>query len=635
MKSHLRQLIISTAVVCTGSLLLAGVRSVCVKHPGTLADKIGEDNKYEVRALKIKGSLNADDVRFLREMAGGDSLFQKTPGKLVDIDLSEVSFTPGPESILGSNSNYRITGKHSIPPTFLYNCPVEKVVLPKQLDSIGNWAFAGTKLKELLIPDGVNVAQRVIASDSLAERVGYPDIQGQAPSPSYLELPGIRKISYGDVDYVASGSFVNLPDLEEIVFEGLVGHIDGYTVTNCPKLKRIIFKGPVASTGGAQFVKDCPELEEVSFNGLVFATGFGSPVNCPKMKGYNQNGIVLYGDSSLFRIGTPADVAADSDMRRQAMKLMDYKTRSLKNPSLKFLEMIEIGNFKETESLADALGESAVFEGLEAEILPIKADMEKSKLELLRESPAYRADEVNLEWSYASPSDSILRFDREFFNLDSIAGNGDDVSRIKNLMYWVHDAVRHDGRSYNPTSISLKDIIDLCIKENRGVNCRMMAIMLTEALLAEGIPARYLTCQPKLWAFDSDCHVICMAWSESLGKWVWVDPTFAAYVTDENGQMLHPGEVRERLIEDKPLILNPDANWNHQSEQTKEDYLDRYMAKNLYYITAKEHNCPRPEGVNAVKSSYVLLSPVDSKTAPEFNIKTTDYNRFWAAPVKQ
>lgn len=97
--------------------------------------------------------------------------------------------------------------------------------------------------------------------------------------------------------------------------------------------------------------------------------------------------------------------------------------------------------------------------------------------------------------------------------------------------------------------------------------------------------------------------------------------------------MLHPGEVRERLINSKEVVLNPDANWNHQSQQTKEDYLDNYMAKNLYYITAVTHNRPRPEGKGAEKSVSVLLSPEDAQNTPNYNITTTDYDTFWLPPT--
>lgn len=632
MKINNRHLMLFSILIGCGSLIFAGVKTVNVKVPGTLAQQVGEKNKYTTPALKIKGTLNADDVKFLRDMAGGDTLFKSTPGGLVDIDLSDVSFSPGPKTFLASGSSYKITGINSIPETFLYNCPVERVVLPSKLDSIGNWAFSDTRLTEFIVPDGVYFTQRVIANDSALVNLRLPASQNAAITPKNNNLPGIRKIHLDDVDYVSGGSFNNLPDLEEIVFEGLVGHIDGYVINDCPKLKRIIFRGPVASTGGSQFVKNCPELEEVSFEGLVFNTGFGEPVDCPKLKDYTQTGVVLHGDSNVFRIGSIKDIASNEKMMAQAEKMMDYKYRTLKNPSQSFLEEIEIMNFTESKELAEALNDRKFEELFNPVVEAVKREMEIPKLQLLKESPGYEDDDVTVDWTYAEPSDSILTLDRKYFNLDSIAGTGDDISKIKNLMYWVHDAVRHDGSSYNPASQSLIDLYEICKKEERGVNCRMMAIMLTEALLAEGIPARYLTCQPKLWKFDGDCHVICVAWSESLGKWVWVDPTFAAFVTNEDGMMLHPGEVRERLISGEELILNPDANWNHQSPQTKEHYLDNYMAKNLYYITAVSFNRPRPEGKGAKVSQYILLSPMGAKDTPGYNVKTTDEKTFWAAP---
>lgn len=630
MKPHPQLLSATLVAGCSAAILAAGV-TISDLRPGTLAQRIGNDKKYEISELKISGQLDADDIRFLRDMAGSDTSFKATPGRLVSIDLSEVSFLPDQRSFLTSKSRYKVTGEHSMPATMFYNCPITTLILPQQLDTIGRWALCNTKLSEISIPDGV-VADGAVAGDSLLASLRLPDIHGQVPTPVQYALPALKNVRYGDADYVSSGAFVNCPDLEEIVFDGLIGHMDGYLIENCPKLKRVIFRGPIASTGGRQFIKDCPELEEVRFDGLIFASGFGEPINCPKLKEYTQTGKALFADSTIFKISSAEEVAADPEAAKQAHRLIEYKTRTLSDPSLSFLELIEFQNYDESVMLAEALGDKSFAEKFSEKIGPIKADMEKTKLQLLKEAPAYGNEGKDVKWSYAQASDSILKLDREYFNLDSIAGNGDDISRIKNLLYWVHDAVRHDGSSGNPDSKSLIDLYEICKKEDRGVNCRMMAIMLTEALLAEGIPARYLTCQPKLWAYDTDCHVICMAWSESLNKWIWVDPTFAAFVTDENGLLLHPGEVRERLIADLPLVLNPDANWNHKSTQTKEDYLDNYMAKNLYYIEAITDNRPRPEGTGATKSTYVLLAPEGATNLPGNNIVITDPSTFWARP---
>jgi hypothetical protein len=172
---------------------------------------------------------------------------------------------------------------------------------------------------------------------------------------------------------------------------------------------------------------------------------------------------------------------------------------------------------------------------------------------------------------------------RKQFNLDSVSGTGNEISRFKNLLYWVHNVVKHDGNANNPPSKNAIDLIAVCKKDARGVNCRMMATILKDAFQSEGFKARIVTCMPKDTA-DFDCHVITVVWSKMLNKWVWMDPTFNAYVSDDKGNLLNIEEVRERLINGDPLVLNDDANWNNKTKQTKEDYLGRYMSKNLYWL---------------------------------------------------
>jgi len=157
---------------------------------------------------------------------------------------------------------------------------------------------------------------------------------------------------------------------------------------------------------------------------------------------------------------------------------------------------------------------------------------------------------------------------RTDFKLDSIAGNGNEVSKILNVLHWVHATIRHDGSSNNPTLKNAIDLIKVCKTEKRGVNCRMMATILNECYLAMGIKSRYITCMPKETEFD-DCHVINMVYSNDLKKWIWIDPTFDAYVMNEKGELLGLGEVRERLINGKPLLLNPEANWNKKIHKQK------------------------------------------------------------------
>ncbi len=256
---------------------------------------------------------------------------------------------------------------------------------------------------------------------------------------------------------------------------------------------------------------------------------------------------------------------------------------------------------------------------------------------ILCDAAAYRADSVDTmpRFRYAAPNDRNLVRLRRKFNLDSIAGAGDEIAKILNLMTWVHDAVRHDGGSDNPSEKNAEAMIELCRREGRGVNCRMLAQILNECYLAMGFKSRFVTCMPR--KLFNDCHVINAVYSATLDKWVCVDPTFNAYVMDENGTLLSIAEVRERLRDGRPLVLNEDANWNRKSAQTKEYYLDYYMAKNLYYVICSEWSMynteTRCEG--RPRMTYIALVPEGFRPDESEVQLTSDDRRFWQSPYEE
>ena len=231
-----------------------------------------------------------------------------------------------------------------------------------------------------------------------------------------------------------------------------------------------------------------------------------------------------------------------------------------------------------------------------------------------------RANKYNLsdsrplpKFSYQSSDNPNLMALRKGFNLDSIAGQGNDVLKILNLLQWVHNLIPHDGNHDNPEVKNALSMINVCKKDVRGLNCRGLALVLNECYLAMGIKSRIVTCYPKdILKIDPDCHVINSVYSESLKKWLWIDPTYNAFVMNENGEMLSIEEVRERLINDKTLILNPNANWNNKQTQTKEGYLKNYMAKNLYMLecpATSEYNMETHREGKTI--SYIKLLPLD------------------------
>ncbi len=650
-------------LLLTAMVAQARPLKVRVRIPGTLAVTVGEKKKYATQEMVVKGALNGDDLRFLREMAGSDINQQPTQGSLRKIDLTEVVFVRGGEAYINKDGLQYVTGgERTLPPFLFRNCMVESVVLPARLDSIQTGALEYTKLRRVVLPDSVWVGAYAFNSNTCLEEVVFPDHVKGIGAYAFSQ-GGLKQIVMHNVDYISGSAFDGLPLVETIEITGYLGHIDGWnTFARCPNLRSIDVRGPVVSTGGPGMIVECPLLERMTFHGTVLSLGVGAAEGCPAFKGYESRETVLFSSFPEVISGLSQQDCRDrTEEYKEAMRqLMPVLKQGVRNGEMAYYGIGRYASYVYNEACGSALAgqkdealdwlDIAVAMGWNAYRYLLEDDnltclhgdsrfdriVERTRekgdfIRMLKQSAPYRAHIGDLPaFTYQAATDSSLVRVREYFHLDSIAGSGDDISRMKNLMYWLHDAIRHDGSSDRPDcDYNSIELYELCRREGRGLNCRFLAMMLNEFYLACGIPSRFLTCQSREYQTDPDCHVINMAWSRSLNKWVWMDPSFAAFVTDENGLLLHPGEVRERLIGDRPLILNEDANWNHEVQQTADGYLKYYMAKNLYWISAYQHNVYQVESKNGSKSRMIFLVPDGFLS---FDGTTSDDAYFWQAP---
>ena len=473
-----------------------------------------------------------------------------------------------------------------------------------------------------------------------AEEIVIPDVTQFGWKHCSGKFTRLRKVTFGDVDYLPGGLFMDMPDLEEVVFDGMVGHFDCTFILSCPRLKSVVFRGPISSTGGPGLLSNTPAIEKVAFESVVVDPGIEiDRSRFPKLQLLTDKAAFLSNPlDSLTPVATADRLHKSPRLKADMERLARWQSQALTAPDAKWMLKTAYSAARILQPVLAELG-SPMADSLKAamDYAWNLGDHVKTTLEILKESPAYAADTLTKPvFRYAAPDDSLLTETRRRFNLDSIAGNGDDISRIKNLLYWLHNNIPHDGSNgLAPGPRTLSNTYDCARRDSCDYNCRALAICLTEALLAEGIPARYLTCQSKHWDTDDDCHVICVAWSSSLNKWIWVDPTFAAYITDENGLLLHPGEVRYRLQHGLPLVLNDDANWNNEFKKTQDDYLDYYMAKNLYIMSANTLNQARPEGPASQPGGRIAaLVPLRSDYTNAHFI-STDEAWFWQPPTQK
>lgn len=651
--------VILLGILCVAYPLQARKATVKVKTPGSLPALITPGKKNKITELTLKGALNGTDLRFLREMAGSDLRQNSTDGQLRKVDLSKVTFALGGEAYIDKDRLQYPTGPYTIPKFLFRNCRIEEVILPQRTDTIGVGAFEYARLKQICLPEGAVIGSWAFNGNVRLQEVAFPRHIQEIGSDCFRGCKALRQLVLQNVGCLAYRCFTSIDSLESIQVKGVLEHIDGWAINECPRLKSVDFYSLVLTTGDPALVVDCPLLQRVTFHDLVLFTNSPGGTNCPMLRDYAFKGMTFYTDCP--EIPQISQVAfrenprywrlleeLDSICSNRAKPLFlgriissalyngarAYTVKGEKEKALKMLDLaVEMGypHYKDLlqEAELDAIREDARFTAL-LEHVREKWDY----IYLLQTSAPYeRTEPAGLRFTYAEPTDSNLVRVREYFNLDSIAGQGDELSRMKNLLYWLHDSIRHDGGSFWPTECNYNviDLYKLAKQQKRGYNCRFMAMMLNEIYLAAGFKSRFLTCESKIYDTDNDCHVINVVWSRTLQKWVWMDPTFAAYVTDENGLPLHPGEVRERLVKGLPLVLNKDANWNHQVMQTKEEYLERYMAKNLYLLTAhlgSEYETENRE--RKWKSPSITLSPKGFVHKWTQNIH--DDACFWQAP---
>lgn len=633
--------LVAVALVCVLSVpLIARTIRINVREPGTLSAEIQKlQNIKPGSKLVLSGKLNSKDIAALRLICGCDSQLNQHPTPVRLLDLSKISFLPDTASYMSLKGQHpHIESAHSLPPVMLYGCGIEEIVLPERLDTIREWSLANTRLKKLYIRDGVVVKPRALAVDSLLEEVRLP-FCGELYNFSDEWLLNLRKVETNGFFITSYSPFRNLQKLEEVHFNGPMGYINATPFINNSRLKRIVFNGKVFGTGTA-LASRCNNLEEIVFNKKVGLFHFNDikEYNSP-IRNYTFNDVV-------FKSYTPTVAGLDSSALYSCPGRLSFirEGAELTRKSVPWilddesngwfpLSMITILSQLSTPAEMQEIFPDA--DSIKSKMMQL--DVNKSYLEILKESAPYAKGTDTIKWSYALPSDTLLARFRNELKLDSIAGNGDDVSKIKNLTRWIHDTMPHNGmREDMPTTPwDLDLLIKYANTDSLGGNCRILAVALQQALLAEGIPARYLTCQSKRYRTDNDCHVICVAWSDTLNKWIWADPTFDAFVTDENGLLLHPGEVRGRLIKDEPLFLNEDANWNHKEKQTKEYYLDNYMAKNLYVMSCWERQTPRLEGKDAIQGSELVVLVPEGFKYYDGAETTSDEQQFWKAPARK
>ena len=86
------------------------------------------------------------------------------------------------------------------------------------------------------IRDGHELFPDSLVYSSDAEEIVIPDV-GMFGRLGKYKFPKLKKVIFGNVDYLPGALLRDMPALEEVVFDGMIGHFDCTLIMNCPNLQ--------------------------------------------------------------------------------------------------------------------------------------------------------------------------------------------------------------------------------------------------------------------------------------------------------------------------------------------------------------------------------------------------------------
>lgn len=141
-------------------------QNVYYVHAGNLSSLISEEEKYQLTNLTLFGSLNGDDIGFIREMCGasrGNCNDWSEKGALSSLDMSEARIVESGSRYMygywenGGNHTYYNTLNNAFSGGAFYNCrSLKEVKMPKTLVSLGTRTFYNCyNLESVVMPESL------------------------------------------------------------------------------------------------------------------------------------------------------------------------------------------------------------------------------------------------------------------------------------------------------------------------------------------------------------------------------------------------------------------------------------------------------------------------------------------------
>ena len=271
--------------------------TIHVEEAGTLPTLIDENQKYEITDLKLTGDLNGTDIKFIREMAGRDSVGRVTDGKLSILNLEEAKIVSGGDSYY---NDYYYTITNQISDYMFASSYLTNIILPNSVTSIEQCAFFNCLgLTNITIPEGVtSIGEIAFRSCRSLTSITIPNSVTTIGVSAFV-FSGLTSITIPNgVIEIESGAFAYCAGLTDVSIGNSVTTIGDYAFQNCTGLTSITIPNSVTSIGVSAF-ENCTGLTSATIIGNGVTTiGNLAFSNCTNLANVTiGNGVTTIGGS--------------------------------------------------------------------------------------------------------------------------------------------------------------------------------------------------------------------------------------------------------------------------------------------------------------------------------------------------
>lgn len=237
-----------------------------ISEAGQLTQLVGDD-KYNYTAIAIAGTLNGDDLRTLRDMAGRDNEDHATHGQLADIDLSGAQIVEGGKAYAAGH----YTQNNVVGTALFASCQkLRRIVLPLQTIKIEGDAFKDcSSLSTIIIPALVEKITPSSGCTALA------NISVAAGNSHYCSKDGVLLSADGSAILwfpMGKGGAYTLP--------ATVTEVGDYAFRDC-SIEKFVFAAGLKSIGKYTFYNS--KVKEVSLPSTLKQVPTGLFQKCARL----------------------------------------------------------------------------------------------------------------------------------------------------------------------------------------------------------------------------------------------------------------------------------------------------------------------------------------------------------------